>query len=520
MKFGPPESYWIASTDAGPHPKLNADLDFDVAVIGGGIAGLCAAWELARAGRSVAVLEAGRLAAGVTGHTTAKLTVQHGLVYAHLRETFGAEAARMYAESQTAAMEHAFTVAEALGIDCELERAPAYTYTETEEGVDLVRAEVEAARRAGLDASFVSQTGLPYPVAGAIRLENQAQFHPRQYLLALADDLLAHGGRIFEGTRVVDAELGGSPAVLATEDGPEVRAREVVVATHYPVLDRLRLFSRLSPRRELVVAAPIPAAADPAGMYITQEGGTRSVRTAPYREGERLLIVTGERFTPGDADVASRFERLAEWTTERFGVTDFAYHWAAQDNDTTDKLPFIGRVPGNEDHVYVATGFGGWGMSNGILAGRLIAALAAGEPPEWSGLYDPSRLHPTKEATQFASFQKEVAKHFIGDRLSGPGKATTPEALRPGEGAVMKVDGERRAVYRDDDGSLHMLSAVCTHLGCVVGFNNAERSWDCPCHGSRFDVDGSVINGPATAPLAREAPPGHESERTQIPPGA
>ena len=513
MNIGPPESYWIASTDAAAHSRLDSDLEVDVAMVGGGIAGLCTAWELARAGRSVAVLEARRIAAGVTGHTTAKLTAQHGLIYAHLRKTFGAQAAHLYARSQSEAVEHAFAVAEELSVDCDLERVPAYAYTGTDEGVAAIRAEVQAAREAGLEASFVTETGLPYPVAGAIRLEGQAQFHPRRYLLALADDLAAHGGRIFEDTRVVDFELDGSPVVLTAEGGAEVRARDVVVATHYPVPNRLRLFSRLSPRREVVVAAPIAAEEDPAGMYITKEGGTRSVRTAPYCDGKRLLIVTGEVFTPGDGDVTSRFERLAAWTAERFGVTDLAYHWAAQDNDTTDRLPFIGRVPGDKAHAYVATGFGGWGMSTGIMAGRLIASLALGERPAWSGLYDPSRLHPAKEAPTFASFQKEVAKHYIGDRISGPGEAETPEALRPGEGAVIKVDGERRAAYRDTDGGLHLLSAICTHLGCVVGFNNAERSWDCPCHGSRFDTDGSVIHGPATAPLERHAPPGRETGR-------
>lgn len=508
MNPGPPESYWIASAEAADHAALDADLEVDVAVIGGGIAGLCTAWELTRAGRSVAVLEAGRIAEGVTGHTTAKLSAQHGPCYARLRRRFGVEAARRYALSQSEAVEHAFATAEALSIDCELERAPSYAYTETREGVPQIREEVDAARAAGLEASFVTETGLPYPVAGAVRIEGQAQFHPRRYLLGLVDDLIANGGRIFEDTRVLGMEHDGEPVVLAVEGGRTVRAADVVVATHYPVFDRLRLFSRLSPHREVVVAGTIAADEDPGGMYITGEGGTRSVRTAPYPGERRLLIVTGESFTPGDGDVASRFERLASWTAERFGVTEFAYHWAAQDNATTDGVPFVGRFPGSERHVYVATGFGGWGMSNGIMAGRLIAALAGGEPPAWTGLYDPSRLHPTKEASEFVSFQKEVAKHFVGDRIARRGTVKRPAELRPGEGAVMKLGGERCAVYRHTDGGLQAVSATCTHLGCVVGFNNAERTWDCPCHGSRFNVDGSVVTGPATTPLRRyEADP-------------
>jgi glycine/D-amino acid oxidase-like deaminating enzyme/nitrite reductase/ring-hydroxylating ferredoxin subunit len=507
MIAGPPRSYWMASTEATFHAPAIEDSTTEVAVVGGGIAGLCTAWELARAGRAVTVLEAGRIAAGVTGHTTAKLTAQHGLVYDHLRRTFDADTARRYATAQSEAIDHVFATAAELGVDCELERVPAYAYTETDEGLAGITAEVDAATEAGLDASFTVDTRLPYPVAGAVRVENQAQFHPRKYLLALADDLTARGGRIFEGSRVADIDLDEEPFVLRLGSGIEIQALEVVIATHYPIVNRARLFGRLKPRREAVVAAPIPAEADPAGMYWTAENRTRSVRTAPLPDGRRLLIVTGEVFTPGSPDVTGRFERLAAWASERFGVTELAHHWAAQDNTTTDGLPFIGRLPGSE-RAYVATGFGGWGMSNGVAAGRLIAGLITGDPPAWSDLFKPSRVHPGKEALRFASFQKQVVGHFVGDRLHTRHEKHERKAddLAPGEGAVVHADGERLAVYRGDDGRLRTLSATCTHMGCVVGFNDAERTWDCPCHGSRFDLDGSVIEGPATEPLERKDP--------------
>ncbi|SDC95271.1 FAD-dependent oxidoreductase [Glycomyces harbinensis] len=499
--MGLPQSYWIASTAETDYPPVDDLVTTDVAVVGGGIAGLCAAWELTRAGRSVVVVEADRIAGGVTGNTSAKLTAQHGSIYTHLRDGFGADAARQYADAQSEAVEHVAYLASQLGVDCSFERVPSFVYTESEEGVEALRTEAEAAREAGLDASFTTETGLPFAVAGAVRVEHQAQFHPRRFLLALAEALVAKGGRIFERSRMVDLESGDDGHLLTIESGAQVRCREVVIATHFPVIDRLKLFPRLTPRRELVVAASIPTSADPDGVYLTEEDGTRSVRSAPLDEGRRLLIVTGGQFTPGDPDTVGRLEALAQWTSERFGTVGFDYYWAAQDNATADRVPFVGALKDNAG-VYVACGFGGWGMSNGVAAGRIIAGVSEGEPPPWAELFSPGRFHLLKEAPAIAANQGKVAKHFIGDRVPRA-PASSPEDLAPGEGAVMRLDGALRAVYRDEDGGLHTLNAACTHLGCVVGFNDAERTWECPCHGSRFSTRGAVLQGPATKPLPR-----------------
>ncbi|GGV71698.1 FAD-dependent oxidoreductase [Streptomyces thermoviolaceus] len=495
-------SYWVETAPGPPpRPPLAQDLDVDVAVIGAGIAGLCTAWELTRAGLGVAVLEARRVAEGVTGHTTAKLTALHTLIYDTLRRTRDTEAARLYARSQSEAIERAEELVDELEIDCDWERRSAYTYVRDPGRVDEVRAEAEAAREAGLPAKFLTEIPLPFPVAGAVRVADQAQFHPRRFLLALTADLVERGGQLYEHT-LVDGLREGEPCRVTTQSGATVRARHVVVATHYPVFDRALLFTRLAPRRELVIAGPVDAGLDPDGMYITPEENTRSVRTAPYGEdGRRLLIVTGEHFTPGTGDTPDRFDRLSAWAREHFPGVDLTLSWATQDIDPTDTVPMVGLLHPGARNTYVATGFGGWGMSGGIMAGRLLTALITGRDCPWQELYDPRRLRTAvRQAPALLKAQAEVARHFVGDRLR---PAPPVESIAPGDGAVIRSGTDRLAVHRDDEGTLHVLSARCPHLGCLVAFNAAERTWECPCHGSRFSTDGGLLQGPATRPLPR-----------------
>lgn len=488
------------------YPRLSGEVRADVCVVGGGIAGLSTAHELAQRGLSVVVVEAGRLAASVTGYTTAKITSLHTNPYTDLVSSHGADGARLYGESQQAGLERIAHWVEQLGIDCDFVRQSAYTYCVDD--ADLLRAEATIAADLGLPSTFVTDTPLPFPVAGAVRFTGQAQFHPRRYLLRLAEEVVAAGGQIFEHTRMLGVGDGdGDPCTIAC-DGGSVLARDVVIATHYPVLDRGLSFLRLEPHRDVVVAGLLPPGDDLDGMYISTESATHSVRVAPHPDG-RLLIVGGEPWKTGhEQDVEARYAALAAWTTSTFGVADLRYRWSTQDNASADGVPYVGLLHPQTEHLYVVAGFRGWGMTNGAAAGVLLADLIQGLENRYAELYDPRRLKPAGALKAAVRIGLDAVKAIIGETFT-PAQVDSVEDIGPGEGALAPVNGDKTAVYRDDEGTLHCLSARCTHLGCFVHFNNAERSWDCPCHGSRFDHTGAVLQGPANKPLEpREAPHG------------
>jgi glycine/D-amino acid oxidase-like deaminating enzyme/nitrite reductase/ring-hydroxylating ferredoxin subunit len=495
-----PTSYWVDSTPAPAFPRLDEPIVVDVAVIGAGIVGITAATLLKDAGKTVALLESKEVLRGVTGYTTAKLTSGHNLIYGPITSTFGAEAARLYAEANEAAIAHVAAVAEAKKIECDLERTSNYVYTEARSGVDEIRAEVKAALEAGLDASFVEETPLPFPIAGAVRQEGQAQFHPRKYLLPLAESIPGDGSCVFQETRALTVE-DGEPCRVRTSRG-EVIARDVVVATHLSILDRGLYFAKTTPKRSYVLGIPVDNAQAPDGMFISTETPIHSIRHTPI-EGRRLLIVGGEGHKAGqDRDTRRRYAALEEWARARFKLGSVEYRWSTHDNYSSDRVPYIGKLGRRSDHVYVATGFNGWGMTNGTVAGMLLCDAILGKPNPWAEVYDSNRLPQLGGARRLVKENVDVGLRWLGDRL--PRRVGALAGLAAGEGGVVSVGGERSAIYKDDDGTLVSLSPVCTHLGCIVGWNTAEKTWDCPCHGSRFDRRGRVIQGPAVQDLPRK----------------
>ena len=498
MSNGPGEhrSYWLDSAPETDFPSYQPDgRRFDVAVIGGGITGLTVALLLSQAGQSVAVLEAGRVACGVTGYTTAKVTSLHGLTYDGLERTFGPDGSRTYAEANEAALAEMARLVTDLAIDCAFERLPAFTYTEKVDSVSRIEAEVAAATRAGLPATFTREVGLPYPVAGAIRVDGQAQFHPRRYCLGLATAIVAGGGEIFERTRVVDVDEG-QPCRIRTETG-DLAADHVVQATQLPVVDPGGFFARAHPERSYALTVELEGPAPP-GMYLSADQPTRSVRPI---EGP-LALIGGEGHKVGhDPDTRRRYAALEAFARERFPVVEIRHSWSAQDYMPADGVPYIGRLTPRSKRRLVATGFKKWGMTHATVAAIILRDHITGAENPWAWLYDSTRLKPKPAAVgNLLSENLDVAKRFVGDRLSSL-RPPPADSLAPGEAGLRVIDGHKAAAYRDDTCEVHAVSARCTHLGCLVAWNTAEQSWDCPCHGSRFDIDGRVIQGPAVQPL-------------------
>jgi glycine/D-amino acid oxidase-like deaminating enzyme/nitrite reductase/ring-hydroxylating ferredoxin subunit len=495
------ESLWVATSAHTEYPALAGDVEVDVAVLGGGITGITTARLLKAEGKTVALLEARRLVSGVSGYTTAKLTHGHSLVYGSLVSRFGVEGGRVYAESNQAAIERIAGLVEELGIDCDFERAANFVYSESAELAEDLEDEAEAARRCGINATITAATDLPFPVAAAIRVGDQAQFHPRKYLLPVAATIPDDGSHVFELTRARKVRSGEGGCAVETGSGT-VRARDVVVATHLPFLDRGLFFAKAHPMMSYAVSAEIADGAAPRGMYISVDRPSRSIRSTPRGEGTRTLVLGGEGHKPGlDSDTERRYAALERTLTERFDAGPVEHRWSAHDYMPVDGVPYIGRLTRHSEHVYVATGFAKWGLTKGTLAAMVLTDLIVGRPNPWASFYDPHRLTPRASTKSFLQENGEVALHFVAGRVKGRASRGELDRLAPGEGRVARIAGRPVAASRDEDGMLRTFSATCTHLGCVVEWNTAERTWDCPCHGSRFGPDGAVLEGPAVDAL-------------------
>lgn len=486
------QSLWLTALPTTPRPPLTGTHTFDVAVVGGGITGLTTALLLKRRGLRVVVLEAARVASGASGNNTAKVTALQSTVYSQITRTHGTAAATDYATASQSAVAQVADLVQLEEIDCDLRRAPAITYARTESEVPAVQDELRAAALAGLPVRASVDADLPFEVYAAIRLDDQLALHPVKYLQGLAAAIDGDGSKVYEHSRVLD--LTGNR--LSTSDG-SVSAPHIVVATHYPLFDRGLYFPRLEINRSYCIAARL-SSTPPGTMAIS--AGSPSWSTTAYGD---QLIVSGAGHATGKP-VDEPYRKLEEFARAHWPVAAVTHRWSAQDPVSYDHLPLIGTYTPGSGSVFTATGFMKWGLTSGTFAGTLLADLVTGKPHELANRFSPHRVS-LKSLPQLARKNAEVAVEMVGDRVM-PADATSSEGLPVDSAHVIRDGLGKTGVYRDPSGELHAVSLRCTHLGCLVRFNAAERTWDCPCHGSRFDVDGAVLEGPASRPLPRREP--------------
>lgn len=496
---GTTRSVWM-ETGLLPVPaSLNDNLGAEVCVIGGGLAGLSVAYELSRRGHKVVVLEDGLLASGETERTTAHLVNAFDDRYFRVEHLHGEKAARLVAESHSAAIDYIESTMLRERIDCDFQRLDGFLFAAPEHSRDFLERELEAAHRAGLDGvQMVARAPInSFDTGPALRFPNQAQFNPLKYLRALVEAITRDGGRLFSHTHVDDVR-DGTPCCVHTNTGRKIKADAVVVATNVPVNDRVTIHTKQAPYRTYVIAAPVPLNSVPRALFWDTGDPYHYVRLQHVR-GQEMLIVGGEDHKTGQADhPEKRWQALADWTRERFPTAGtIAYRWSGQVIEPIDYVAFIGRNPGDK-HVYMATGDSGQGMTHGTIAAMLISDLISGHANEWEEVYDPSRK-TLRAAGEFARENFNVAAQYRDYATGGDLKSAGD--IMPGCGAVLRHGLRKVATYKAEDGSIYEYSATCPHMGCVVHWNDVEKTWDCPCHGSRFDRFGSVLNGPAITDL-------------------
>ena len=481
-------------------PSLDADLQTDVCIVGGGISGMTTAYLLSREGRSVVVLDDGPIGGGETGRTTAHLSNAFDDRYYEVERLFGEHGARIVAESHTAAIDRTEEIVRSEQIDCDFERLDGYLFVPPDCSNEVLEREIAAARRAGLhDVEWVDRAPISdFDTGRCLRFPRQAQFDPLKYLAGLARGALRHKARIYPRTHAEEIK-GGNPACVTTSNDHKVNAGAVVVATNAAVNDSIILSTRESKYRTYVIGAFVPRGSVTKALYWDTADPYHYVRIQSVGD-EDLLIVGGEDERVGEHDDGDeRFAELYRWTRKRFPMIGrIEFCWSGHIVEPTDTVAFIGRMPLSEGNIFVVTGDSGQGMTHGTIAGILLTDLIQGRRNEWSNIYDPARL--TSIATiDFLNESLMVTAHYT-DWLTG-GEVSSSEEIERDEGCIVRRGLTKIAAYRDDRGVLHERQAICTHLGCVVSWNSTEQSWDCPCHGSRFDKLGHVINGPANNDL-------------------
>ena len=478
------KSVWSESYKFRKREALNKDIKTDVLVIGAGIAGILTAYMLKQKGRDVVLIDAAEIASGNTKNTTAKITSQHDLIYSKLITEFGEEKARQYAKANELAIKKYKEIIEDKRIECDFEEKPAYVYSLNE--VDVLKEEVEAAKNLGIDAEFVQEVNLPFKIKGAVKFNNQAQFNPLKFLKGISNELV-----IYENTRALEIKEN-----LVVTSGGNITANNIVVATHYPIMNAPGYyFMKMHQERSYVLALENTSEID--GMYIDLNKEGYSFRTY-----NNLLLLGGISHRTGENEEGGSYDELRKVVKKLYPKAKEKYYWSAQDCMTIDGIPYIGRYSNETPNIYVATGFNKWGMTSSMVSAMIISDMILEKENDFSEIFSPRRFDLSLSINNIANDLIETAKNFIAQKVYIP--SSEIEHIKNGHGGIIEYNGEKVGVYKNKEGKEFFVSTKCTHLGCQLSWNADELTWDCPCHGSRFDYKGRLIGSPATKDLVED----------------
>ena len=489
-------SYWVETTSRPSFPKLEKDLETDVCIIGAGITGIMTAYMLLNKGLKITIIEKGEICSGVTENTTAKITSQHGLIYNYLEVTFGTEFAKLYLESNEEAIDIIEETIQKENIDCDFQRTDNYIYTCTNEYLQRIKDEVETVKRLGLEAELIEKAKLPFEIKSGIKFPNQAKFHPLKYLYKIAEILKDNGVEVYTNSIVQDTKKTSTGYEVITETN-SIKAKYVVMATHYPIKSFPGLhFLKMYQDRSYAIAIE-PRAKIDTGMYISAESPVASFRPI----NEELLIISGQDHKTGDnsTNVEVCYKSLETYSKEIYPSMKVKYRWATQDCVSLDKVPYIGDFSTLMPNMFIATGYKKWGMTTSHVAAGIIRDKILGEHNKYQEVYKATRFQPLKNYKEMGNMLKQSVYSLAINKIKMPKYKF--EDLEKDSGGVVEFEGEKMGIYKDKNGKIYAVEPYCKHLGCELSWNNLEKTWDCPCHGSRYDYTGKLINEPAVKDL-------------------
>ena len=471
------KSIWNESCKFDKREELKGDIKTDVLVIGAGIAGILTGYLLKESGKEVVIIDKAEIASGNTRNTTAKITSQHDLIYNKLIQEFGEEKAKQYARANELAIRKYREIIEERKIECDFEELPAYIYSLKD--TELIKKEVDAAKKLGIDAEFVEKINLPLEVKGAVKFNNQGQFNPLKFLEDISKELT-----IYENTRAIKIEEN-----LVSTDKGNIVANYIVIATHYPIMNAPGYyFMKMHQERSYVIA--LENTDNIEGMYIDYDKEGYS-----FRNYKGLLLLGGISQRTGENEAGGSYDKLRKVAKEIYPNSREKYHWSAQDCMTIDGIPYIGKYSDSTPNIYVATGFNKWGMTSSMVSAMIISDFILGKENNFSEIFSPKRFDLSLSISNIAKDLSETTKNFIAQKVYIP--SSEIEHIKNGHAGVVEYKGQKVGVYKNKEGKEFIVSTKCPHLGCELHWNADELTWDCPCHGSRFNYDGDLIDSPS-----------------------